>query len=142
MSGIMESVKRVVEGTIIVAFSAILIGAGTIVWTAATSYKQEMKTYFEASTEVFSTDIADLSSEVRILREEIEQLQQMVNSPVPSPLASQTVESEGDLDEIVVIESQLVEPIPSPQQQYQSVTKDQILNRINTEQQQRQQTRN
>lgn len=140
MSGVLGSVRRIVEGTAIVVFSAVLIGAGTIVWTASTSYKQEMRSYFKASTEVFSTDIAELSSEVRILREEIEQLQKMIDPPTMEALSSETA---------IVEELQIssdddnVEENPAPRftDQYQSFKKDQILNRIN-EQQQIQQTRN
>lgn len=140
MSGVLGSVRRIVEGTAIVVFSAVLIGAGTIVWTASTSYKQEMRSYFKASTEVFSTDIAELSSEVRILREEIEQLQKMVSPSTMEGLSSESVV----VEEFQMSSDDDVEEQPSVPKftdQYQSFKKDQILNRIN-EQQQIQQTRN
>jgi hypothetical protein len=63
-----ESVIRVLEGTAILVFAAILIGAGSIVWTASVSYQDEMDLRVEAITEVFSSELAEVSSEVRRLR--------------------------------------------------------------------------
>jgi hypothetical protein len=66
-----DAVLQIIVGTSIVVFSGILIGAGSIVWSASMNYKHDMKAYFEASTEVFSTEIANLSSDQRSLRSDL-----------------------------------------------------------------------
>lgn len=168
----LNSIRRVIEGTLIIIFSALFIGAGSIVWNAATSYKDDMKAYFEASSDIFSTDISNLSSEIGKLRTEIGQLKDLQKNHTHTysmelDTKSSTSVIDGleednkiDLLDIPTVISPKNDPLTlrldtsvavkentsiqqiQPEENYQQLEKQSILTRIQQQQQQIQQTKN
>jgi len=163
---------QIFVGVSIVVVSAVLVGAGSIVWNNTMNFKENVETYIEASTEVFSSDVAELAQEVRYLTEEVgylkseieyykyssnnyysyEQPSAMMSAPeMEEPeLVEEPMEEWDDMvmsagapmpsdEEPVIVPQQQQQIIP---QEYQTMKKADILNRIQQQQQQIQQTKN
>lgn len=140
--------SNIAEGISIVVFSAIIVWAMSIVWDRVMNQEKYIDLKVSAAIEILSGDIETLSTQIIRLNEKLEANEAKNGQPVSEPVlatrqpASELLfpdwEDEDLLEEIVITG----EPIREFQPQQQQIQKADILERINTYQQQQQQTRN